>query len=256
MDKEIYNKIIKRKQFSKLRKIDVELAWKHFEKRQTTIEDKIKLTRDLLGKSFAMFTSKRFLKIKDFEEDWILKRHASTRERFGNYEEIYKKLTKGLRKEITVLDLGCGVNGFSHNYFPKGTSYFGVESIGQLVDLQNHYFKKNNFKGKFFHKSLFEINDVKKIIKQIKGSKLIFLFKVIDSLEMLEKNYSKKLLEELTPLVERVVVSFATRSLLKKTRFKTTRNWIYHFIKEKFKIVEDFEIGNERYVVFKNKEDL
>ena len=76
MDGEIYKKIIKRKQFSQLRKIDVELAWKHFEKRQTSLGHRIKLTRDLLGKTFTMFTSKRFLKSKIFDADWLLKRHS------------------------------------------------------------------------------------------------------------------------------------------------------------------------------------
>ena len=51
MDEDIYSKIIKRKQFSQLKKIDVEIAWKSFEKRQVSEEEKIKLTRDLLGRS-------------------------------------------------------------------------------------------------------------------------------------------------------------------------------------------------------------
>jgi len=55
------------------------------------------------------------------------------------------------------------------------------------------------------------------------------------------------------PLVDRVVVSFATRSLVKRTRFKAQRNWIVDFIKNNFSILDDFELGSERYVVFERK---
>ena len=64
---------------------------------------------------------------------------------------------------------------------------------------------------------------------------------------------SKKLLLELVPLVDRVVVSFATKSMIKKERFKVTRKWLVDFIKENFKILDDFEVGGERYVVFSKK---
>ena len=42
----------------------------------------------------------------------------------------------------------------------------------------------------------------------------------LDSLEMLEKDFSKKLLKKIVPLVDKVVVSFATRSLGNGQRFR------------------------------------
>ena len=254
MDTEIYNKITKRKQFSQLRKIDVELAWKHFEKRQTILEEKIKLTRNLLGKTFVMFTSKRFLKSKVFEADWILKRHSSTSERFNFYPEIYSRIFSKINKKCTIFDLGAGVNGFSYDYLPKNSSYVGVESLGQLVELMNLYFKEKKLKrAKTFHFSLFELNQIKKLIKLSKGNKIVFLFKVLDSLEMLEKDYSKKFLEEITNIVDVVVVSFATRSLIKREKFKVNRKWILEFISKNFKLINEFEIGNEKYVIFSKR---
>ena len=257
MDTEIYEKITKRKQFSQLRKVDVEKAWKHFEKRQTTVEEKVKLTRNLLGKAFAMFTKKRFLKLKVFDADWILKRHSSTSERFNFYSEIYLKLFSRIRENFSIFDLGSGVNGFSHNYFPKKISYFGIESIGQLVDSTNLYFKSNKIQNsKAIHLSLFELSKIKELIKKQKGKKVVFLFKVLDSLEMLEKNYSKILLKEITGYVDVLVVSFATQSLFKKTKFKVNRNWILNFIKENFHLIEEFEFGDEKYVVFSKKQNF
>jgi len=46
---------------------------------------------------------------------------------------------------------------------------------------------------------------------------------VIDSLEVIERNYSKKLLKEIVPLVDLVVLSFATRSLGKRSKFKCSK---------------------------------
>jgi hypothetical protein len=58
---------------------------------------------------------------------------------------------------------------------------------------------------------------------------------------------------EITPLCDRVVLSFATRSMIRRDKFRVNRKWIINFINENFELLEDFEIGNERYILFKNK---
>lgn len=257
MDEEIYEKITKRKQFSQLREIDVEIAWKHFEKRQTTLEEKIKLTRDLLRKTFTMFGSKQFLKIKPFDAGWVLKKHLSTKDRFEFYSKIYSKIFSKLKNKATLFDLGAGVNGFSYQYLPKKTSYVGIESVGQLVDLTNLYFKTNKIvEGKMVHLSLFELKEIKELIKKTKGPKIVFLLKVLDSLEILERDYSKVFLKEIGGLVDKIVISFATKSLFKKTKFKVNRTWILNFIMENFHLIEEFETGDEKYIVFSKKQNF
>ena len=131
--------------------------------------------------------------------------------------------------------------------------YIGIEAVGQFVELMNDFFNKNKINGKALHESLFEIEKIKKYIKQVKGTKIIFLFKVVDSLEVMERDYSKKFLEQIVPLSDRVVVSYATRSLGKRTRFSAQRGWIINFIKDNFNILDDFELGGERYLVFEGK---
>ena len=150
----------------------------------------------------------------------------------------------------TIFDLGAGVNGFSIGFIPQN-KYVAVEGIGQLVNLMNNYFKKQKLNAKAIHLSLFQLKKIKDLIKNEKEKKVVFLFKVLDSLETLKRDYSKELLLEIAPLAEKVVVSFATRSMIKRKRFKAGRNWILDFIKENFKIVDDFEIAGERYIVFK-----
>jgi hypothetical protein len=97
---------------------------------------------------------------------------------------------------------------------------------------------------------LFELEKIKEIIKKEKKPKIIFLFKVIDALETLRRDYSKELISEIAPTADKIVVSFAIKSLGSREKFKVKRNWIVNFIKENFSLLDDFEIGGERYLVF------
>jgi hypothetical protein len=103
---------------------------------------------------------------------------------------------------------------------------------------------------------LFDLEKIKKIFEKdfYKGYKIIFLFKTLDSLEMLKRDYSKILLKEIVPLVDKVAVSFATRSLVSKKRFNVKRNWIIGFIEDNFDILDKFEVGAEIYIVFCKKQ--
>ncbi len=251
---ELLQKITEKKEFSQLPKKDVELAFSHFEKRQVSDEEKIRLTRELLHRVFSSFISPKLLSPKNKNEEWILRKHLSTKERLPYYFEIYKKiLVEYKNQKISIIDLGAGVNGFSYKYFPKKIDYMGVEAVGQLVELMNDYFKRQRVNAHAICESLFETEKIKKIILETKKPRIIFLFKVLDSLEMLERDYSKKLLKEITPLADKVVVSFATMSMIKRKKFKVERFWILNFIKDNFEILDELEIGGERYISFRTK---
>jgi hypothetical protein len=251
---EIIKGIVSKKEFSKIPEEDILLAYGKFERRQCSEEEKVRLTRDLLRKVYSAFTSGKLLNIKDKDEEWFLRKHLSTRERLDYYEELYKKLFKDVQK-CSVIDLGSGINGLSYKFFPKKSNinYMGVEAVGQLAELMNFYFEKHHTNARAIHESLFNIKNIKKLIEECEKPRIIFLFKVIDSLEMLQDNYSKKFLREIAPLCDRVIVSFATRSMIRQDKFKVNRKWIVDFISENFILLEDFEMGNERYVLFKNK---
>jgi hypothetical protein len=155
----------------------VEKIYSLYEKREASMEDKIKLTRDSLRKVYFAFTSSKVLNSKillkkSVEE--ILKKHISTRERFDFYEEIYLRLIK---EDCNLFDLGCGINGLSYNYFDKSLkiNYFGVEAVGQMVELMNSYFKKEKLSSaKAIHESLFNLDKICEIIGDVKGKKNSF----------------------------------------------------------------------------------
>ncbi len=254
MDREkIIQEITKKKEFSQLPEIDVKMALEKFDKGNKLDEEKIKLTRELLHKVFSSFTSSKLLSPKNKSEEWILRKHLSTRERLPYYKEIYQKILSRFKGRVSVIDLGAGINGFSQGFFKEigvNVDYIGIEAIGQLVDITNDYFEKEKLKGKIVHLSLFELDKIKEIINGTKKPKVIFLFKTIDSLEIMENNYSLKLIKETIPSVDLIVLSFAVESMVKRKKFKTSRKWIVDFINNNFKIKDDFVVGGERYLCF------
>ena len=249
----IVKKITEKREFSELPEKDVEFALSHFIKRQVSDEEKIKLTRELLHKVFSSFTSRKLLSPKDKSEEWILRKHFSTRERLPYYKEIYRRIFKGFERKVSVVDLGAGINGFSYGFFKEAkvkVDYIGIEAIGQLVSITNDYFKKKKINGKAVHLSLFETDKIKELINKTKSPRIIFLFKTIDSMEMLSREYSLKLIKEIAPFVDLIAVSFAVKSMVKRKRFKVNRRWIVEFIENNFKIIDNFEFGGEKYICF------
>ncbi len=258
---ELIEKITERKEFSQLPKEDVSLALSKFEKKNLNDYQKVKLTRQLLRKIFSSFSSRKIFSSKEKSIDWYFSKHKSTKERSPFYKEIYSRCLKDFKK-VSVIDLGAGINGLSYSFFSEGglqTNYAGVEGIGQFVNLMNEFFKENDFfkNARAYHLSLFNLDRIKEIIQKQKNPRVIFLFKVIDSLEVLKRDYSKDLLTEIVPLCDRLVLSFATKSLGSRKRFGAQRGWILKFIKENFEILDDFEINGERYISFrKNSSDI
>ena len=215
-NKELIEKITQKKEFSQLPPKDVELALEKFDKPKNADYQKIKLTRQFLRKIFSGFSSRKVLHKRDEDTEWYLMKHKSTKERLPFYEEVYFKCFKGFPESFSVIDLGAGINGLSYGFFEKlgkRVNYLGIEAVGQFVELMNSFFEKEKINGKAIHESLFELDKIKKIVKQVKDKKIVFLFKVIDSLEIMERDYSKKLLEEIVPMADRIVVSFATHSI-------------------------------------------
>jgi len=249
--KELIEKIMKKPELKEIPKEDVEMALSLCFKKQNSDEENIECARRILHKVYGAFGSKKLFTAhkKERTPEWILRKHLSTRERLKYYEEIYKRIFGNLNDfEGTIFDLGAGVNGFSLGFLPKA-KYIGIEGIGQLVTLMNNYFKTQKYNAKAIHLSLFKLEKIKKLIKEEKGKKIILLFKVLDSLEVLKKDYSKKLLLELTPMAEKIVISLATRSMITRKKFDVNRNWIVSFIKKNFNLIDDFEVGGERYLI-------
>lgn len=238
-DKSIILKVKQKREFSQLPDSLVEKAL-------VAGKQDVKQARALLRKYFGVFLTNRVLKPRSLNEG-ILKDHISTRNR--DYIALYKRILNN-KKIKAIVDLGCGINGFSYGFLPEKIKYIGIEASGQLVDLMNNYFKENGFDGEAIHCDLFDLNRVLEILRKTEKPQVIFLFNLIDALEFFERNFSKKLISEVSENCERVVLSFPVQSLSGKTRFKAKRFWILSFLEERFKILDDFELSGERFIVF------
>lgn len=256
----IFEGVISKREFSQLPKKDVEIAISHFIKRQVGEEEKIRLVRELLHKVFSSFLSGKLLSPKNKSEEWILRKHLSTRERLPYMKEVYSRifsfLEKKSNKKVNVIDLGCGINGFSVKIIKEVSflnKYYGIESVGQLVESTNKYFKENKINGEVLHESLFNLAKIESLLDKIEKPRVIFLFKVIDPLETLENNYSKKLISSLIERAEIIVISFATESMIRRVRFNRKGDWLISFLEKNYSILDSFERGGEKYICFTKK---
>ena len=255
MDEKIIEKIMEKGQYSRIPREEIIRAFKKFDNENYIDEEKIKKTKNFLRKTFSGFGGKKILrwKFENRNPDDFLKKHLSTRERDNYYEEIYFRVLKNLPRKISVVDLGSGINSLSYRFFSdvgKEVGYIGIEALGQLVDLGNEFFKRENIDGRVYHFSLFDIPKLKELIEKTEKPRVVFMFKVVDALESSERDFTKKFLKEIVPLVDRVVISFATESWIKRKKFFVNRKWLTEFIKENWSFTDDFEVGGERYLVF------
>jgi len=219
-------------------------------------EDKIKEARRDLRKYFGVFLTNRVLKPKDFTDYLsVLLSHKSSSKR--DYSVFYERIREGIDVEKigSVVDLGCGVNGFSYPFLKNvfgGVRYVGVEASRQLVENTNMFFDNRGF-GKsceVVHGDLFDVNFVNGILKSEDAPRVVFLFQVIDALESMEKDFSKKFLLEIKKNCESIVISMPMISLSGKI-MKAKRNWVHDFLKENFEIRLEFDLFEERVFCLK-----
>jgi hypothetical protein len=204
-------------------------------------EEKVKQARAILRKYFSVFMSNKIVSGKLSAEEMLAK-HISSKER--DYPELYHRIVKD---EDVVFDFGAGVNGFSYKYI--GKKYIAFEATKRFVDLMNKYFQENEFNAGAIWADLFDIECLLKIIKGENGKKSAWMLNIIDALE-LEPNFSKVFISEISKLVDRVVLSWPTQSLQKKRKFSANRNWIFSFIQQNYKILDNFEMNGEKFVCF------
>ncbi len=184
----------------------------------------------------------------------LLKLHKSTRERIDFYGEIYEKIFSWF-KPNKICDLASGYNPISIYYINKilgySPEYLAIDLNPEDMIFLNNFFKKFKINANAKDYDLTQLNFLND--GDLKGVDLVFLFKALDSLEGIKKNISKELILNLK--VNRIVVSFPSKSLVSKKNFKIEkRNWFFKFLKDNLFEYETFEVQNELFVlIIKNK---
>jgi len=176
----------------------------------------------------------------------LLSTHKSSLERLDFYYEIYEKIFSYTGKPRSILDLACGLNPLSFPFMDlKKVDYFASELTEQDSDFIQEYFdimKPFGLNGKVFAMDLLNI-------KEFPETDVCFLFKVLDSLEDIERDYSEKLLKKINSKF--IVVSFPTMSIGGRNPIKQ-RGWFFRMMRELDYKAEIFEIENEVFYIIKS----
>ncbi|MCK5450012.1 hypothetical protein KAI32_04045, partial [Candidatus Pacearchaeota archaeon] len=124
------------------------------------------------------------------------------------------------------------------------------------------YFEGENFSAKAICENLFNIENILKILKEQEKPRVVFMFQIIDALENLEKNFSKKFILEISKGCEWIVLSLPTESLSGRKKFDVNRKWILDFLSSKddsgepdgnFNIRKDYSSNGERLIIVEKK---
>jgi len=238
MDRVLIDKIKCKKEFAGLPDSIVERAL-------VLCEYDFKETRAFLRKYFGVFLTNKILKGKGD----LLKLHMSSKKR--DYEEFYRRIFEeiGEGNVKSVVDIGSGVNGFSYSYFPEGTYYIGIEAVRQVVENLNLYFKEKNFCGQAVWLDIFEVFSVLEILKKAKRPRAVFMFQIVDALEVFEKNFSKNFILRVMKECEWLVLSLPTESLSGRKNFAVKRKWLLDFLNQNFFVRKDYEMNGERILI-------
>ena len=247
----VIEEVKNKREFSGLPDSIVERTFKKIS--ESDSEERVKGARRDLRKYFGVFLTNRILKPKNIMDyEAILKNHKSSMKR--DYSLFYERINNEIGVDVVggVIDLGCGVNGFSYPYLRKvfgDVRYVGVEASGQLVDNTNIFFDRSGLGdfGDVVHGDLFDVDFVKGILKSEDKPRLVFLFQVVDALENIEKDFSKKFLFEIKKNCEFIVLSMPMISLSGK-ELRVKRSWVVDFLEENFEVLNKFELDGE--VVF------
>jgi hypothetical protein len=213
----------------------------------------VKHSRAILRKYFGVFMTNKVLK-GDLKDDEMLKAHISSSKR--DYKKFYEDIFEGVKGVHSVIDLGCGANGFSYKHLKEeigSVDYVGVEAQGRLVEHLNKYFEDKLYLAHAVKVDLFEVEEVLQILRrQVKG-RAVLLFQVVDALESLERDFAKEFIKEIFGECEVMVVSWSIESISGKRKFFTKKKWLTKFFEEHYEIHHDFEKYGERFVVLTKK---
>jgi 16S rRNA (guanine(1405)-N(7))-methyltransferase len=223
----------------------------------------IKEIRSNLHKLYSTYSSKKNKRNKLLEElrlnpnnleiiKKILKTSVSAKERLDSYPKIYSEIFNITGKPKSILDLGCGLNPLSFPYMNLNQLIYHAYDIDeQDIGFLNKYFKLMKSQGLNGKAEILNVRDFSKISK-LPSADIIFLWKIIDLIDINNHKPSEELIKILIPKSKFLVASFATRTITKKFMKFPNRKWFELMLTRIGLKYKTFSIKNEVfYVVWK-----
>jgi predicted RNA methylase len=216
-------------------------------------------TRKYLRNIYGVFIKKQ-LEDEVFKEELdeekineLLEAHQSTSERKQYYQEFYKQIFEvltedGLAENYKLLDLACGFNPFSYEKIPvKPREYTAIDLSKSDMEKINLFFKKTKINGKAMPFDLLS-SEFNNWLDKNNNYDVVFLLKALDSLEVVERHSSKKLLSKLK--AKYVVVTFPKLTIGgKQSIADNKRNWFETFCKANSWELKEINLQNERIFI-------
>jgi len=216
------------------------------------IKQAVKDIRARLHKAYSSFQTKkktkRYQYLNPLNTNKLLSLTLSTKERLKDYKNLYKQIFRITGKPKTIIDLGAGLNPLSYPLMNlKKINYYSYDIDNEDIDFLNNYFKilKKEINGKA---DILDITKTKELSKLPK-SDIIFLFKVLDVIDRKNHKNSEELITNLIKKTNHIVVSFATKTITRKSMNNPKRKWFELMLERlnlRFKIIN---LENEIFYV-------
>ena len=182
----------------------------------------------------------------------LLLLHQSSKERAPRYLEVYRRIFAVTNIPTTILDLGCGANPYSYTFLRCRPRYVAIDLPSDALADIAEFFRIEGIKGEVIGIDLVKEYEKLTPLSRENNVDVVFLFKVLDSLESVKRNISGKVLDTL--VAKWVVVSFPTVSLGGRKHIREGRRaWFERLLARQDLSYEKFTVGDEVfYVVRKN----
>ena len=194
------------------------------------------------------------LKRKERYKEFFKDTRKTLRKVYGVYREIKEKRNKKTYEQLyekignfdSVLDIGCGLSPLEYiEIFGKDKTYYLTDISKENIKEIQKYMKKNKVKGKTF---LF--NALDNYNEKLPKTDVIFLFKMLESLETIEKDSSERLFKQLKAKV--ILVSFSKIALSKGEGIKKKgRSWFRRMLSKNGYSFGDFDLEDEIFFLIK-----
>ena len=195
--------------------------------------EKIKSKRELrdLDEGFLKRVIKNYDDFKKIRRDLRRVYGMFKNRKYTRDDKVYGVIFRIIGKPKKVLDLGCG---YSPLHFPfKDIKYY-------CADIGHDYVKDKGFVFDLLHDNYNKLPKVD----------VVFLFRVLESLEFFKKNVSKEVIKKLK--CKYIIVSFDKKSISgRKVIKKRGRSWFRRILGELGLEYEIFDYDNEIFFVIK-----
>ena len=230
---------------------------------ETINKSMIKDIRKNLHKLYSTYSSKKNKRNKLLEElknnpknlniiKQVLKTFVSANERIEDYEIIYKNIFNITCKPKSIIDLGCGLNPLSFPFMHlKYLDYYCYDIDEEDIKFLNEYFNIMKSKGLNGKAQILNVQDFEKISKLLPTVDIIFLWKIIDLIDIDNHKTSEELIKILMDKSKFLVASFATKTITRKPMNFPKIKWFELMLNRIGLSFETFSINNEIFYVIK-----